>query len=150
MKVLEINVDDVGLGGVYALVRSVIRHKPDGLKLDIACIAEFENPGNVSELKALGTDVYYVGTSGSRLSRPRAYYENTLRLLREGQYDCVHIHGDVAYLLLIFALAARRAGVPGIILHSHAAGIDGGSRRVKAELHALTRRALKRDRKSVV
>ena len=25
MKVLEVNVDDVGLGGVYALVKSVIR-----------------------------------------------------------------------------------------------------------------------------
>ena len=34
MKVLEINVDDVGLSGVYALVENVIRHKPEGLKLD--------------------------------------------------------------------------------------------------------------------
>ena len=47
MKVLEVNVDDVGLGGVYALVNSVIRNKPEGLKLDIACIAEFENPNNI-------------------------------------------------------------------------------------------------------
>ena len=28
MRVLEINVDDVGLGGVYALVSRVIRNKP--------------------------------------------------------------------------------------------------------------------------
>ena len=62
MKVLEVNVDDVGLGGVYALVNSVIRNKPEGLKLDIACIAEFENPDNLEALKRLGTDVYYVGT----------------------------------------------------------------------------------------
>lgn len=143
MKVLEINVDDVGLGGVYALVNSVIRNKPEGLKLDIACIAEFENPDNVAELKRRGTEVYYVGTAGSKLSRPRAYYRNTLRLLREGRYDCVHIHGDVAYLLLIFARAARRAGVPRIILHSHAAGIDGGARKVKAALHGLCRGRLK-------
>ena len=96
MKVLEINVDDVGLGGVYALVTSVIRNKPTCLKLDIACIAEFENPDNVENLRRLGTDVYYIGTSGSHWKRPLAYYENTLRLLREGDYDCVHIHGDVA------------------------------------------------------
>ena len=62
MKVLEVNVDDVGLGGVYALVNSVIRNKPEGLKLDIACIAEFENPNNIERLKRLGTDVHYVGT----------------------------------------------------------------------------------------
>lgn len=144
MKVLEVNVDDVGLGGVFALVNSVIRNKPEGLKLDIACIAEFENPNNIARLKTLGTDVHYVGTLGPRWTRPSAYYKNTLRLLRDGGYDCVHIHGDVAYLLLIFAKAARRAGVKRIILHSHAAGIDGGSRRLKAALHRLCRGALPR------
>ena len=144
MKVLEINVDDVGLGGVYALVTSVIRHAPRGLKLDLAGIAQFENPDNVRALNALGTDVYYIGTEGGLLSRPAAYYRNTLRLLQSGGYDCAHIHGDLAYLLLIFAKAARRAGVKKIILHSHAAGIDGRLRRVKGALHALTRRALKR------
>ncbi|MBR2798475.1 MAG: glycosyltransferase [Clostridia bacterium] len=143
MKVLEVNVDDVGLGGVYALVNNVIRNKPDGLKLDIACIARFENPNNIEALKRLGTDVYYVGTAGPRWTRPYAYYKNTLMLLRNGGYDCVHIHGDVAYLLLIFARAARRAGVRRIILHSHAAGVDGGSRRLKAALHGLCRGALR-------
>lgn len=142
MKVLEINVDDVGLGGVYALVKNVIRNKPEGLKLDIACIAEFENPNNIQALNRLGTDVYYVGTSGPLWKRPYAYYSNTLKLLRSGGYDCVHIHGDVAYLLLIFAKAARRAGVKKIILHSHAAGLDGGSRRLKAVLHRLCQGAL--------
>ena len=144
MKVLEVNVDDVGLGGVYALVKSVIRNKPQGLKLDIACIAEFENPNNVETLKRLGTDVYYVGTTGPRWTRPAAYYRNTLKLLQNGGYDCVHIHGDVAYLLLIFAKAARRAGVKKIILHSHAAGLDGGSRRLKAVLHKLCQHTLPR------
>ena len=107
MRVLEINVDDVGLGGVYALVSRVIRNKPGDMELDIACIAEFENPENVTALRQFGCEVHYVGTHGGRLSRPRAYYRNTLQLLRRGGYDCVHIHGDVAYLLLIFALAAK-------------------------------------------
>lgn len=144
MRVLEVNVDDVGLGGVYALVNSVMRNKPEGLDADIACIARFENPGNVEALNRLGVNVHYVGTEKGRLARPAAYYNNTLRLLREGRYDCVHIHGDVAYLLLIFARAAKKAGVKKIILHSHAAGIDGGSRRVKALLHGLCRGSLRR------
>lgn len=144
MRVLEVNVDDVGLGGVYSLVNSVIRNKPEGLKLDLACIAGFENPDNVAALGQLGTEVHFVGTDGGKLSRPMAYYKNTLRLLRQVQYDCVHIHGDVAYLLMIFARAAKQAGVKKIILHSHAAGIDGGSRGVKRLLHDLTRHWLKR------
>ena len=144
MNVLEINVDDVGLGGVYSLVNSVIRNRPDNLKMDIACIAEFENQDNISALKHLGTEVYYIGTAGSRLMRPVVYYRKTLRLLRKGGYECAHVHGDVAYLMLIFALAARRAGIPKIILHSHAAGIDGSARRLKAVLHGLCRNLITR------
>ena len=113
MRVLEVNVDDVGLGGVYALVSNVVRNKPADLKLDIACIAEFENPNNVEALKRLGTDVHFVGTRAGKLSRPLAYYRNTLELLKAGGYDCVHIHGDVAYLLLILcgALAGTMFGL---------------------------------------
>ena len=144
MKVIEINVDDVGLGGVYALVNSVIRHKPEGLSIDLASIARFENPDNLRALNDLGTHVHYVGTEGGLLSRPRAYYRNTLKLLAEGGYDCAHIHGDLAYLLLIFARAAKRAGVGKVLLHSHAAGIDGRLRRVKGALHRLARPFLKR------
>ena len=33
-KVLEVNVDDNGYGGVYALVKNVIAHKPDSLHED--------------------------------------------------------------------------------------------------------------------
>ena len=70
MKVIEINVDDVGLGGVYALVNSVIRHKPAGLDIDLACIARFENPENLRALNELGTRVHYVGTDEGLLARP--------------------------------------------------------------------------------
>ena len=28
MKVLEVNVDDIGMGGVFSLVRNVIEHRP--------------------------------------------------------------------------------------------------------------------------
>ena len=144
MRVLEVNVDDVGLGGVYALVSSVILSRPEGVSMDIACIARFESPAHVAALNACGCEIHYIGTDGGKLSRPRAYYTNLRRLLRERRYDCVHIHGDVAYLMLIFARAARDAGVEKIVLHSHAAGIDGGSRRVKLALHTLTKRFLPR------
>lgn len=143
MRVLEVNVDDVGLGGVYALVNNVIRNKPSDLTVDIACIAEFADPNNVGALNRFGTQVHYVGTKASKWARPAAYYRNTLELIRRERYDCVHIHGDVAYLLLIFARAARRAGAGNIILHSHAAGIDGSMRKLKALLHRLCRRALR-------
>lgn len=143
MKVLEINVDDNGMGGVYALVNNVIHNKPEILQLDIACITRFENQEHIEELKDYGTHVFYVGTE-KKLKRPFEYYKKTIGLLNSKQYDCVHIHGDVAYLLLIFAMAAEKSGVKRIILHSHAAGVDGRARSIKKILHDATKKRLKR------
>lgn len=142
MKVLEVNVDDNGMGGVYALVNNVIHHKPGDLQMDIACIARFEKKEHVRELAHCGTRVYYVGTA-NKLNRPYTYYRKTCDLIRREHYDCVHIHGDVAYLLLIFAKAARDCGVQKIILHSHAAGVDGRARSVKKFLHDRTKNQLR-------
>ena len=44
-KILEVNVDDMGFGGVYSLVRNVILAKPAGTTLDIACIEPFDSSG---------------------------------------------------------------------------------------------------------
>ncbi len=142
-RVLEVNVDDTGMGGVYSLVRSVILHKPDHLQIDLAAVVPFERKEDEEELAALGTRVFYVGTQGSILRRPFVYYRKTRRLLEQRHYDCVHIHGDTAYMLLVFAAAARDAGAKSIILHSHAAGIDRGPRRLKLALHRLARPLLR-------
>ena len=47
MKVLEVNVDDIGMGGVYALVKNLILNKGEKLRIDIAAIEPFENPDNI-------------------------------------------------------------------------------------------------------
>ena len=142
MRVLEVNVDDVGLGGVYSLVRRVIRKKPDDMTIDIACIAHFEEEAHIKALAKYGTTVHYIGTDGPKITRPFQYKKNLVKLLEEEHYDVVHIHGDTAYLLRIFASAAKKAGVPKIILHSHAAGVDGKMRFLKSLLHKMLRRSL--------
>lgn len=54
MKVLEVNVDDIGMGGVYALVKNLILNKGEKLRIDIAAIEPFENPDNIEYLKTWG------------------------------------------------------------------------------------------------
>ena len=141
-RVLEVNVDDVGMGGVYSLVRNVIIHTPD-IQFDLACIIPFENQSHVDELKSYGCNVYCVGDGAKIWNRWSTYYKNTKRLLEEHKYDCVHIHSDVAYLLYYFSKAAKDAGVKKIIIHSHAAGIDGNHRQLKLALHKAYRNRLK-------
>lgn len=139
IKVLEVNVDDQGNGGVYSLIKNVIENKPENLKIDIAALEPFENTSNIKYLNKLGTSVHYVGYMGNKLKKQLVIYKNMIRLLKSKKYDVVHIHSDVANKLLVSGMAAKRCGVRKIILHAHATGIDGNNRNLKEKAHRLCR-----------
>ncbi len=138
-KILEVNVDDMGFGGVYSLVRSVVMACPEGTTLDIACIEPFEQQKNIEELEAHGCTVHYVGFAGNKIKKQFVIIRQLKELIQNGGYEAVHIHGDVAYKLLVYSVAARLSGVSTILLHSHASGTDGNHRELKKKLHLLSR-----------
>lgn len=143
MKVLEINVDDLHSGGVYSLVKNVIINKPDDLTIDLAAVEHFENPDNIRLLRQYGTTVFYIGYEGNKIKKQFVCYQNLKRIITENGYDCVHIHSDVANKELVYGLAAKHAGAKRIIMHSHAAGVDGQHRDLKLKYHKFSRRFLK-------
>lgn len=142
-KVLEINVDDLNMGGVFSLVKNVIIHNHDQIQIDIAAVEKFSSQENVQLFKKRGTEVYYVGYEGNKWLKQLICFHRLKKLIKEKKYECVHIHADVANKLLISGLAAKCAGVKKIILHSHAAGVDGKHRNMKETIHKLCRRFLK-------
>ena len=76
MKVLEVNVDDRGFGGVYSLLLSVIRNKPQDLQLDIGALETFEDQSNIDYLESMGSHVYYLGYDGNKLKKQAKIYQN--------------------------------------------------------------------------
>lgn len=136
-KILEVNVDDLGFGGVYSLVTNVIKHNEGRFSIDIACIEPFVNPSNVKYLNSIGTKVEWVGSSGNKLIKQFVVFKKLSKYLKNNNYDCVHIHADLANKLLVSGLAAKKARVNSIILHSHASGVDGNHRKVKRIIHFL-------------
>lgn len=143
MKVLEINVDDNGMNGIFTLVRNVIRNKPAVAEVDIAASYPFENPANESELAGYGCKVHFVGYAKNRLLKQFYFFSNVRRLVKDGGYSAVHIHAGAASVLIVPALAAKMAGCKKILLHSHATNVDGDHRTVRLILHLLCRRWLK-------
>lgn len=139
INVLEVNVDDLGFGGVYSLVKSVIINRPCNVKIDIAAIEKFSNPTNIEMLTNYGTEVHYIGYSGNKIFKQIMVYKNLRRLLKSKRYDVIHIHADVSNKLLVSALAARVSGISKIVLHSHAAGVDGNHRCEKRIVHYFCR-----------
>lgn len=143
IKVLEVNIDDQGNGGVYSLIKSVIENKPDNISIDIAALEPFDKKSNIKYLNNLGTHVYYVGYNGNKLKKQIIIYQNMIKLLKKKKYDVVHIHSDVANKLLVSGMAAKKCGVKRIILHSHATDVDGDKRELKMKMHYLCRNRLK-------
>ena len=143
VKVLEVNVDDQGNGGVFSLIKSVIENKPDDLQIDIAALEPFEKKENIKHLKGLGTRIFFVGYKGNKILKQISIYKHMCTLLKEERYDVVHIHSDVANKLFVSGLAAKRCGVKRILLHAHASGMDGTGREIKQKIHFFMRERLK-------
>lgn len=143
-KILEVNVDDLNMGGVYGLVKNVIINNENrNIQIDIASIEHFANRANIDMFNSIGTHVFYVGYEGNKLLKQIKCFLNLRKLIKKGNYEYIHIHADVANKLFTSGLAAKSVGVKKVILHSHAAGVDGEHRKLKKCLHILCRRFLK-------
>ena len=143
-KVVEVNVDDLYSGGVFSLVKNVIIHKNNDIKIDIASLERFVDQNNVNELEKYNTTIFYFGYEGSKVKKQYMAYKRLKRLLSKNKYDHVHIHFDTAIRLFIFGLAAKHAGNRNIILHSHASDVDGNNRYIKLCVHYVLRMFLDR------
>lgn len=143
VRVLEVNVDDIGMGGVFSLVRNVIRHNQGKIHIDIATLEPFENHSNIEELEGYGCKVHYVGYKKSKIIKQFICLIKLKKIVEDYGYTCVHIHADVANKLLVSGLACRLAGVKKILLHSHASGVDGNHRLAKKIFHYTCRRIIR-------
>lgn len=139
MRILEANVDDIGLGGVYSLVRNVIINKNNDDIVDIASYEPFERQASIDELVSYGSSVHYVGYLGNKIVKQFRIFSNMKRLVKYGNYDAVHIHSDVANKMLVLGLAAKAGGACRIIMHSHASSVDGQRRWLKSLFHRTCR-----------
>ena len=123
MKVLEVNVDDHLYGGVYVLVKSIIQYLPKHIRADVAALEPFDDKNHITELNEYGSEVYYVGSKRNKVLKQIDIYRNIKQLIKEKQYDVVHLHSDVSHKILVSALAARKA--PKLVFHAHANDAEG-------------------------
>lgn len=139
-RVLEVNVDDKGYGGVFAFVMNVmssIDHSK--FVLDIAAFEPFEKEEHKKKIHSYGGEVYECQSNGNFISKQWNTCCNFYELLKKQRYNSIHIHSDVAYKLLLYGLVGRMAGVDNIIVHSHSSGVEGRMRWLKSILQQITK-----------
>ncbi|MDH6215820.1 glycosyltransferase [Streptomyces pseudovenezuelae] len=112
MKALHV-ITGLGVGGAEQQLRLLLRHLP--VDCDVVTLT---NPGAVADgLVADGVRVTHLGMAGNR---DLAALPRLVRLIRSGRYDLVHTH---LYRACVYGrLAARLAGVRGIVATEHSLG----------------------------
>lgn len=139
-RVLEVNVDDRGYGGVFAFVLNMlgsIDHQK--IILDVCTFEKFDDEQHKDKFTKYGGRVYDCQGTGNFIKKQLQTCMNFYRMLKTHPYEVVHIHSDVAYKLLIYGLVAKFGGVKTVIVHSHSTGIEGRHHTIKKILQQLAK-----------
>lgn len=79
----------------------------------------------------------------NRFLKQYEIYKSFYRYLCENNYDTVHIHSDTAWKISVYYLAAKRADIPRIVVHSHSSGINGHYKTINYLLHLIAKPIIK-------
>lgn len=140
-RILQVNVDQIDYGGVYALVMGIYKElrKHSDIQFDFCSFEKFQNPEEIKKIEAMGGHVYYIGYEGNKILRQFIHFHRYRKFLKEHKYHTIHAHGDLAFKLFIYSFGAKSSGVKKIILHSHSSGVDGTHRKIKSLAHKIFR-----------
>lgn len=142
VRVLEVNINDVGQGGAWAFIKNAINGKcqknTDNVIIDFFSLEAFESEENIRFIESKGGKVIVKYTKNRILRQIKTYFDLKY-VLEKNSYDIVHIHSDVAFKMLFEGLAAKKVGIKHIIFHSHCTGIDRGHRIIKRFAHDISK-----------
>ena len=119
IRVLQ-SIGTLGYTGIAAAVMNYYRHIDRAqVQFDFVTCSPTEERFD-KEVLSLGGRIFRVP---SRSRHPFAYFRALKKIIRQENYDVVHVHRDSASMA-VDASAAKRCGVPVIIGHSHSTGSD--------------------------
>ena len=149
-KVLQIVTGNFGSGGLTQIVYVWgKRIESEGIIFDYLCRKRHECDDFIREIHEYGGRISRPKFAVNGLPAQLSMVNRLIMIQRKEHYDVVHIHSDSTYNMLTGLLAAKRAGIKKVILHSHSAGMethaaDGVSARylVKIAAHKICKQLL--------
>ncbi len=141
-RILHANINNQG--GAFSLIYQAQIELQDRFVFDYFSSNEFIDNEVYKKLQKMGSKCTGGINSRNRFFRQYKIYQTFRAYLMENLYDFVHIHADTAWKISIYYLAAKKAGIKNIIVHSHSSGINGHFRLINYILHVLMRPCVKK------
>lgn len=114
-RVLVVNTANTGFGGLSGVMMNYAMITSDKVRYDFVLTRRVE-PGHKEILQRHADDIFI--PPYSRIKQFPAYTWWLKKIMRQKKYDVVHVHGNSGTMYLEM-LAAKSAGIPVRIVHSH-------------------------------
>ena len=126
LRVLQLNSGSRNFGGVSSFLFQVYRHI-DREKIQFDFLAPEETTYGIvrDRINEMGGTIVELGIRGSAAVKKIRLYRQLTRYLKEHPYRIVHINSGNFFFNITACAAAKKAGVPVRIIHSHNAGDAG-------------------------
>ncbi len=140
-RITEVNLTDSGgaFSLIYTIQKSLYSRGKEDVVFDYFSMGKFEKEEVIADIKKMGGDIYSADLRKNRLvaflRTPWVFY----KYCKENRVQTVHIHSDSAYILQLYSVPAKLAGVKHIIAHAHCSGMNGDYRRIKKMVHLMLR-----------
>ena len=140
-RILQANLNNQG--GAFSVAYEAQKELQDEYIFDYYCPNDFVKNDIYKDLILRGSRCVGKLTCKSRFFKQYMVYKNFYKYLCDNDYDTVHIHSDTAWKISVYYLAAKKAGIKRIIVHSHSSGINGHYKRINYLLHLIAKPIIK-------
>ena len=126
MRILEITGEPIFHGGQENFIFNILENidNPD-LKFDVLTPYNCDNDKFRELIRSKGGEVYELNLDFRPGKSRHQIYKPVLSFLSNQEYDVIHIHSGSISVLAYEAMAAKKAGIRKIIVHSHSTGTKG-------------------------
>lgn len=140
-RILQANLNN--LGGAFSVAYEAQKKLTDEYVFDYFFPDAFVQNAVYEDLMRM--DSRCVGEIGcnNRFLKQYTIYKTLLQYLNDNDYNFIHIHSDTAWKIAVYYLAAKKAGIDNIVVHSHSSGINGHYRTINYLLHLLCKPIIK-------
>lgn len=140
-RVLQANLNNQG--GAFSVAYEAQKELQDEYIFDYFFPDRFVENSVYEHLLSMGSKCVGKVKTENRLLKQVTVYKSFYKYLCENNYDIVHIHSDTAWKISVYYLAAKKAHIKKIVVHSHSSGINGHHHKINYLMHILAKPIVK-------
>lgn len=140
-RILQANLNNQG--GAFSVAYEAQKELQNEYIFDYFFPDDFIQNDVYRHLLSMGSNCVGKLNCKNRFLKQYEVYKSFYKYLCDNTYSIVHIHSDTAWKISVYYLAAKKAGVPRVVVHSHSSGINGHYKQINYLVHLIAKSIIK-------